>query len=61
MKQERLRERIAAAGLKRIPACDGGGIRGLMTVEILANIEADLRAAAYAKKCVDAIDHFSGF
>lgn len=44
MKQKRLRERMAAAGAKKILACDGGGILGLMTVEILAKIEADLRA-----------------
>ncbi|MCP5303915.1 MAG: patatin-like phospholipase family protein [Chromatiaceae bacterium] len=41
--QERLRERIRSAGPKRILACDGGGILGLMSVEILAGIERDLR------------------
>jgi len=38
-------ERIQAKGPKRILACDGGGILGLMSVEILAKIETDLRAA----------------
>lgn len=36
-------ERIKADGPKKILACDGGGILGLMSVEILAKIEADLR------------------
>ena len=36
-------ERIKADGPKRILACDGGGILGLMSVEILARIETDLR------------------
>jgi uncharacterized protein len=40
-----LTERMAARGPKKILACDGGGIRGLMSVEILARIEADVRAA----------------
>lgn len=39
-----LATRIRAAGPKRILACDGGGIRGLMSVEILAGIEEGLRA-----------------
>lgn len=39
-----LQERMAAPGRKKILACDGGGILGLMSVEILARIEADLRS-----------------
>ncbi len=35
--------RITAPGPKKILACDGGGILGLMSVEILARLEADLR------------------
>jgi patatin-like phospholipase/acyl hydrolase len=37
-------ERIQSAGPKKILACDGGGILGLMSVEILAKLEGDLRA-----------------
>ena len=37
-------ERMTAPGPKKILACDGGGILGLMSVEILARLEADLRA-----------------
>lgn len=36
-------ERIQSPGPKKILACDGGGIRGLMTVEILADLEDKLR------------------
>lgn len=36
-------ERITAPGPKRILALDGGGIRGLITVEVLAEIESLLR------------------
>ena len=42
---ETLKRRIAAPGPKKILACDGGGILGLISVEILARLEADLRAA----------------
>lgn len=52
MKQQKLRQRMAADGPKRILACDGGGILGLMSVEILARIEADLRAVTGRKKLV---------
>jgi patatin-like phospholipase/acyl hydrolase len=40
-----LRERIRAPGPKKILALDGGGIRGMMTVEILSAIEELLRDA----------------
>lgn len=38
-----LEERIKPEGQKKILALDGGGIRGMMTVEILAGIEKILR------------------
>jgi predicted acylesterase/phospholipase RssA len=37
-------ERIARPGPKRLLALDGGGIRGLISIELLAEIEATLRA-----------------
>ena len=40
-----LADRILQTGPKKILACDGGGILGLMSVEILAKLEADLRSA----------------
>lgn len=40
-----LTERLQAPGPKKILACDGGGILGLISVEILARLEAELRAA----------------
>lgn len=42
---EHLIPRIKAEGAKKILALDGGGIRGMMTVEILATIEELLRNA----------------
>lgn len=42
---QNLRDRIAAPGPKKILTCDGGGIRGVMSVEILAKLEQDLRQA----------------
>lgn len=38
-----LETRIKAPGPKKILSCDGGGILGLMSVEILARLESDLR------------------
>jgi patatin-like phospholipase/acyl hydrolase len=38
-----LKARLQSANPKKILCCDGGGIRGLASVEILAKIEADLR------------------
>lgn len=49
--------RIDGPGPKRILACDGGGILGLMSVEILARIEADLRIRSGSPELVLA-DYF---
>lgn len=38
-----LQEKIGAAGQKKILSLDGGGIRGIMTIEVLAGIEKILR------------------
>lgn len=42
---EQLLAGLQPTGPKKILACDGGGILGLMTVEILAKLEGDLRGA----------------
>jgi patatin-like phospholipase/acyl hydrolase len=42
---------VRADGPKKILACNGGGILGLMSVEILARIEAELQARL-RKPCV---------
>lgn len=41
---ETVKARITSLGRKKILSCDGGGILGLISVEILAKLEADLRA-----------------
>ena len=53
-----LTTRIRAAGPKKILACDGGGIRGLMSVEILARIEDALRAKLGRGKDFVLADYF---
>jgi patatin-like phospholipase/acyl hydrolase len=57
-----LEERIKAPGQKKILALDGGGIRGMMTVEILAGIENILRTSLKNKKLVlaDWFDFIAG-
>ena len=40
---DHLQQRITAPGPKKILACDGGGILGLMSTEILARLELNLR------------------
>ena len=45
-----LTEKIQPGGQKKILALDGGGIRGILTVEILARIEELLREKMGGKK-----------
>ena len=45
-----LTEKIQPGGRKKILALDGGGIRGILTVEILARIEELLRQKSGAGK-----------
>lgn len=57
-----LTERINTPGPKKILALDGGGIRGIMTVEVLAGLEAMLRKACDKKGLVlaDYFDFIAG-
>lgn len=45
-------ERISRPGPKKILACDGGGILGLISVEILARLESELRVRQAAPQLV---------
>ncbi|UCV21991.1 patatin-like phospholipase family protein [Ferribacterium limneticum] len=49
--------RMKSTGPKKILACDGGGILGLISVEILAKLEADLRTR-FAKPDLVLADYF---
>jgi patatin-like phospholipase/acyl hydrolase len=56
---------MAAPGPKKILACDGGGILGLISVEVLARIEAILRGRQPPEKretfvLADYFDYFAG-
>ena len=57
-----LEERITKPGQKKILALDGGGIRGMMTVEVLAGVEKILRDKLDNDKLVlaDWFDFFAG-
>ena len=56
-----LQEKIAINGPKKILALDGGGIRGILTVEILARIEALLREKSPRGKTFVLADYFDFF
>jgi uncharacterized protein len=51
-------DRISKPGQKKLLALDGGGIRGALTIEILADIEAKLRAQRIADGLMQASDKF---
>ncbi len=52
------RRRIGAPGPKRMLALDGGGVRGLITIEILARLESLLRAALGRDESFVLADYF---
>lgn len=56
------RDRIDAPGPKRLLALDGGGIRGVISLEILAKLERDLREATGRPDLVlaDVFDYIGG-
>lgn len=62
MTQEALKQRIKAPGPKKILTLDGGGIRGMMTIEVLAGIEEILRRKLKNDRLVlaDWFDFFAG-
>ena len=54
--------RVDSPAPHKLLACDGGGIRGIISIEILAKIEADLRAASGKPNLVlaDYFDYVAG-
>src|SRR5262245_32644775 len=60
--QMTLTDRLQKTGGRKLLACDGGGIRGIISVEILAKIEADLRAGSGQPDLVlaDYFDYVAG-
>ena len=56
-----LTEKIQSGGQKKILALDGGGIRGILSVEILAKIEEMLREKTGGTKEFVLADYFDFF
>src|SRR5213593_2183041 len=56
------REKLDKIGPRKLLACDGGGIRGLISIEILARIESELRKSSGNPKLVlaDYFDYVAG-
>ena len=56
------RTKVESPAPHKLLACDGGGIRGIISVEILAKIEAELRAASGKPDLVlaDYFDYVAG-
>jgi hypothetical protein len=40
------REKLEKIGPRKLLACDGGGIRGIISIEILAPVESELRKSS---------------
>jgi Patatin-like phospholipase len=56
------RDKLDKSGPRKLLACDGGGIRGIISVEILARIESELRKSCGNPKLVlaDYFDYVGG-
>ena len=56
------KDKLARTGPRKLLACDGGGIRGIISIEILARIEAQLRVASSKPDLVlaDYFDYVAG-
>lgn len=56
------KDKVSRAAPHKLLACDGGGIRGIISIEILAKMEADLRLQSGKKDLVlsDYFDYVAG-
>jgi uncharacterized protein len=56
------RDKLAKNGPRKLLACDGGGIRGIISIEILDRVEKELRAASGNPNLVlaDYFDYVAG-
>ena len=56
------RDKLEKSGPRKLLACDGGGIRGIISIEILARIESELRKSSGNPKLVlaDYFDYVAG-
>lgn len=56
------RDKLDKTGPRKLLACDGGGIRGIISIEVLARIESELRKSSGNPKLVlaDYFDYVGG-
>ena len=56
------RDRLDKIGSRKLLACDGGGIRGIISIEVIARIESELRKSSGNPKLVlaDYFDYVAG-
>lgn len=60
--QPSFKDKLTKTGPRKLLACDGGGIRGIISIEVLAQIEAELRALSGKPDLVlaDYFDYVAG-
>src|SRR5262245_63092577 len=56
------RDKLDKIGPRKLLACDGGGIRGIISIEVLGRIESELRKSSGNPKLVlaDYFDYVAG-